>query len=231
MAEKLKVISCNVKGLSDTSKRRQLFRYFHEGQFDVIFIQEAHCTKHKEKVWRNEFGSRIIFDHAETNARGVATLFKKSFNPKILSITCSGVGKFLKIETELEGKKLTLCNIYGPNTDAVTFFEDILQPLTNSKDEIILVGGDLNVQLTELDKKGSPWLETNTAKYVSNFLENQDWVDVWRAFNPEKQQFLCMQKKPLTMTRLDYFLLPFHCLNLITNCEIVPGLLSDHLIY
>ena len=65
----MKVISCNVRGLRDTNKCRQIFRYLHEKQADVIFLQETHATKNKEKQWKTEWGGRVITGRNEVVAK------------------------------------------------------------------------------------------------------------------------------------------------------------------
>ena len=59
------------------------------------------------------------------------------------------------VDIKLESKILTLVNIYAPNEDKPTFFQNVLnQPLCFDCSEIILVG-DFNLVLdVQKDKKG-----------------------------------------------------------------------------
>ena len=60
------------------------------------------------------------------------------------------------------------------------------------------------------------------------FLDKQEWVDIWRSLHPEKTQFTFRRRKPVVMTRLDYFLMPLSTSQYVQDCSIVPGFLSDH---
>ena len=61
--EEIKVVSCNIRGLVDAKKRRKVFHYFHMKKYDVILLQECHCTKTNEKLWCNEWEGRIVFSN------------------------------------------------------------------------------------------------------------------------------------------------------------------------
>ena len=66
--------SLNTRGLKDNKKRREVFRWlkkFHDG---IIFLQETHSSEKQEHLWKNEWGSDIIFSHGTSAARGVAIL-------------------------------------------------------------------------------------------------------------------------------------------------------------
>ena len=58
----LKIITCNVRGLGDKNKRRQILNHVRTLKADIVFMQETHCTKNKRKLWRNEWGNQIIFN-------------------------------------------------------------------------------------------------------------------------------------------------------------------------
>ena len=207
MSNKLKILTCNVRGIANPHKRRKIFRYLHEKDIDVIFMQETHSTKNCEKRWRNEWGGRIFFDHGESNARGTAIFFKKQTQLKHLNTLRSREGRFVMVEAELEDKKFLLANIYGPNVDDPLFFSQIMQTISESSMDFKIVGGDLNVILNpEMDKYSLSSKKTETAavKFLNNFMEEEQWLDVWRIINPDARQYTWKRNTPLTMSRLDY---------------------------
>ena len=71
----LKIISPNIRGITETFKRRKFFRNLHESGADIIYVQETHSTKGRERIWKSEWGGKIVFGHGKTNARGVCILF------------------------------------------------------------------------------------------------------------------------------------------------------------
>ena len=56
----LNIITANVNGLSDHIKRRKVFQYFREKNFDVILLQETHSTIDNEKFWRSQWGAKLF---------------------------------------------------------------------------------------------------------------------------------------------------------------------------
>ena len=78
MAEKIKMITCNVRGISDSLKRRQIFRYLHEKKVNISFLQETHGTNSCERRWKSEWGGRILYDNGTSDSRGVAIIFDRS---------------------------------------------------------------------------------------------------------------------------------------------------------
>ena len=90
------------------------------------------------------------------------------------------------------------------------------------------MGGDLNVILGKLDKKGGRQSSSKSAEIVNTFLEEYDWVDCWRHFNKEKFVFTWKGRKPVVMSRLDYFLVPINTLMVIGDVQILPAEISDH---
>ena len=227
--DKLTVISCNVKGLGESNKRRQMFKHLHALKADVFFLQETHWSSRKQAMIRNKWGGKIVFDNGTTQARGTAILFNKNINVQLLTTERSGVGRFLMLNTLIENQKTLLCNIYAPNEDDPSFFLDIVERLEKYEAEISILGGDFNTNLTKMDKRGGrSWEESNTAKTINSFLDDQNWVDVWRILNPETFHFTWRKTKPCVLSRLDYFILPYYCLSKVSSCEILPGFLTDH---
>ena len=226
----LKIISCNVRGLRDATKRRQLFKYFHERKVDIIFIQESHSTKDCEKIWQNEWGGKIVFDHGESNARGVAMLFAKNLEIIINRIEKSDYGQYIIVEARTNEVPLTLCNVYAPNKDSPFFFTTLLEKITNTDSLRKIVAGDFNQILDlELDQKGGSKTNlSNSANVINSFLDDQDWLDIWRVTHSKLFQFTWRKSKPTVMTCLDYFLIPQHVSGEVISCKILPGLLSDH---
>ena len=100
--------SLNVRGLNQSRKRRQLFRWLHNNKFDIVFLQETYSTKSIESLWKSEWGGKIYFSHGTSHSRGVMTLF----NPKLAAL----VGN---IETDKNGRYLILQATIGDTVSVV----------------------------------------------------------------------------------------------------------------
>ena len=73
--DKSRIITLNVNGLRNDSKRRQVFHYLNTKSPDIVFLQETHSELVDEKKWSAEFGTRIWFDHGNRSSKGVGTSY------------------------------------------------------------------------------------------------------------------------------------------------------------
>ena len=129
----------------------------------------------------------------------------------------------------VKSSKICFVNVYVPNSDDVEFFTNLINRLQLIEADHAIVGGDFNKVLNaKLDKKGGVQASTKSAKLLNTFLENDDWVDVWRSMYPETFQFTWHQKKLNIMSRLDYFLTHISTFGIVRECSILPAILSDH---
>ena len=179
-----------------------------------------------EKPWRGP----CYLDHGTNNARGVAILISPELNINITKVKYSGEGRYIILQGEIDGKTVVLVNLYAQNGQNFHFSLPLLDKISSFSSDLCIVVGDLNVHLNpELDKKGSNTCTlTRGADLINMFLDENDWLDVWRAFNPDKFHFTYRRKTPHIMTRIDYFLLPMSTFYFVDNCEIIPGFQSDH---
>ena len=225
-------MSCNVRGLRDRLKRKQIFRHLHTSQVDVVFLQETHITRSLEKIIKNEWGGRVIFNHGTNQARGVAIMLAKNTDIKIQKVHKLHEGRSLIIEAKQDEKTILLCNVYVPNEDNPDFFLKVFQKIEEIDTDFAIMGGDFNVVLNPLlDKKTSSTNKqrvTKSAQTVNSFLDERNWCDVWRTFHEDQKTFTWHSRQPTVMSRLDYFITPWHNLANVTRCEISHGLLSDH---
>ena len=219
-------------GLANMEKQQKIFRYLHEEKFDFVLIQESHMKKTKEKIYRNEWGGKIVFDHGESNARGVCTLIAPHLDVTILKTTRSNEGRFLMVDLRIGEHKIMIANVYAPNEDDPVFFERILKQVIESEMDNKILGGDLNIIMDEeLDKKSlgkGKKVRSKAASLVNNFMSENEWIDIWHLKHPESFQYTWKRNKPITMSRLDYFLIPQFNIGNTVDCRIIPGIDSDH---
>ena len=122
MAE-LKILSYNVQGLGDISKRTDVFDFLKNTNFDIYCLQETHFTDREEKLILNLWNGECLFNNYRSNARGVAILFGKNMEYKVHKKITDNEGNFLVVDITAQSKRFTLINIYGPNTDSPTFYQ------------------------------------------------------------------------------------------------------------
>ena len=121
----LNIISFNVKGIAEKNKRRQIFDF----NADISLLQETHSSNKISKILQNEWGGgKILYSHGETNARGVAILFKHGNNYKIHKVYCDLAGRVLIIDVSLNENRVAIYNLYAPNDDKPVFYKCFREP-------------------------------------------------------------------------------------------------------
>ena len=124
-------------------------------------------------------------------------------------------------------------NIYAPNdqTQQVHFLRDLSHSVLNSyANETLVLGGDFNCALTELDKRGgrSIELKKSVIKEINNLIIAHDLIDTWRANNPNLQGFTWSNPSMKIQCRLDYLFISKDMRPLLKNVKIIPNVFSDH---
>ena len=231
----VKLLSLNVRGLRNSDKRREVFRWlkrFHEGNNSFIYLQETHSVLKDEPIWQREWGSKIVFGHGTSLSRGVAILFPQNYDCDIISENAFCDGRKVIVCIKLNDSYYTLVNVYAPTKDNVkdqmTFVSSLRYDIENCTGNII-IGGDLNVYLnTSLDKDVYEHANIPAAKEINSILEDYDLIDIWRVKNPDKKLFTWRRRKPLVQSRLDYWIIPTELIFNVTKCKILPSIKTDH---
>ena len=145
--DELVICSVNVRGLSNSLKRRETFRWLKMKNFAIFFLQEAHCTKDKESIWSVEWGYSAFFSSFSSASAGVCILFNNNFQFDIIRQFSDQEGRFIIIDVKINNKVMTLVNIYAPNNDNPAFFQNLLCHILSFECEEVIVGGDFNLVL------------------------------------------------------------------------------------
>ena len=72
------IVTLNVNGMSDNSKRNATYHWCRKKKIDVVCLQETHSTEKVELKWKREWGTNSIWNHGLSNSRGVAIFFQKN---------------------------------------------------------------------------------------------------------------------------------------------------------
>ena len=102
------ICSLNVRGPSNTVKRREIFWWLKLKNFAIYFFQEVHSTQEKENWWTSEWGFSAIFSSFSSASAGTCILFNNDFEFQILKQFSDPEGRFVIADVKTEGKILTL---------------------------------------------------------------------------------------------------------------------------
>ena len=153
--DKVKIITNNVRGLAEYSKRRNCFHYYHIKMYDIILLQETHFQKKHEKLISMQWGSKVWNSYGTNLARGVSVLFKKGLNYEVHNVITDEEGHYILLYSTLNKRKVLIGNVYAPNTDDPVFFRNLFKDIERFTPQYTIIGGDFNLVLDlNVDKQG-----------------------------------------------------------------------------
>ena len=112
-------------------------------------------------------------------------MFKGSLDYKIIDSKSDEQGRYILMKCEIQGQKMFLINVYGPNTENEhhVFLSELIESTKHFCDEDfyhIVSGGDWNfVENINLDKKGGiqkVW--EKSVRNIDKLKEHLDLVDI-----------------------------------------------------
>lgn len=105
----------------------------------------------------------------------------------------------------MQGKRMTIISLYGPNEDRPMFYENISKIIEDFGNLTVLACGDWNV-VHDLHKDTVNYTRLNNPNSRLKMLELQQkfsMVDPWRQWHSEKSKFTWFRKHPYKAGRLD----------------------------
>jgi exonuclease III len=143
----LKIGSINCRGLSsDKIKRRDIFLKCRQN-YDISFLIDTHSKNETEPYWRSEWGNDIKFSSQSSNSRGVAILFRNTFQYHIEREIKDSDRNFIILSVRINDTLWTLVAVKGPNNDEPQFFTNLQRKIESLGNSSVIIGGDWNVPL------------------------------------------------------------------------------------
>ena len=182
----MNVISVNVRGLNNPSKRKTIYHWFNEHKYNIICLQETFCTNESLTSFNDDWnGSSFHCISNSKHSRGVSILISKDFEHNVTSQHISDDGRKLLINFEHNGQTYSVASIYAPNE--VNHRKDFLLQTKRwisdraSNDSCLLICGDFNCSISDLDRKMN-----NIDRSRPTFLDlvsGLDVNDIFRSLN------------------------------------------------
>lgn len=227
----LNIVSYNVRGIRNQIKRRKVIRYLHERKYDIVFIQESHCTNADQKMWENEWGGKAFFSHGSSEAKGVGIWIKKNSPIQITECKKDIEGHFIILDISYEGHGYTLVNVYAPNSDSPDYFKGVFQHMEQVQNDYKIIGGDFNLALKEQDLRGAAngiHAHRDSIQFLEQYMLNEDLVDIWRDQHGDEQRYTYNRDRPQKyFARLDFFLVSKSLVPFVES-SINTQYISDH---
>ena len=193
--QKCSFLTLNVRGLKNRIKRKSIFSYLKDQNCNFYLLQETFSEPKDKAIWKNEWGGDVFFSHGTNHSKGVCILVNPSLATKMYAPTSHQLqGKFLQILNEFLTSNLNITQL--------------------------IVGGDWNVTLENIDKRGG-----YTAEFYKQFfsLLGQDLTDSLNAAfesgemsvsqrrgvitlipKEDSDELLLSNWRPITLLNVDY---------------------------
>lgn len=143
------IVSLNVRGLRDSTKRKALFLFCKHTEADRIFLQETDSGETNCKFCKSQWGNSVFFDHGTNHSAGVVILLHKVRGDIIDSVT-SSEGRWLILVVNVDNACFLLCNICGYNSHISNriFFSDLVSKIFELQEKYtnvqMILSGDFN---------------------------------------------------------------------------------------
>ena len=224
-----RIVSANVRGVTDKTKREAIFDYFRKNA-DILVLQETHSTVDCEKIWESEWGGKALYSHGSSASRGVAVFVIKKLAKYIQNIVIDNEGRVVIFDiVEDEKPTITVVALYAPNQDSPHFFHRIGE-LIRERSEHKIVIGDYNLVLdNEIDRLDTYCNNNNAKDVVNELIEEFCLVDVWRIQNKQKKEYSWFKSGRIQKaSRIDFALVSGGLDQQISSCMYIPNIKSDH---
>lgn len=198
---KLKLVTCNVNGLSQLDKQQSVFFTLESLQSDFLFLQETHGCDFKD--WKG----RVYCNPGTQRSCGVATLVASESKFEDVNIKKDANGRIIVVSGKLNGVGIDFVNVYAPTKpcERIHFFKDILPLFLNFRNQTVLVG-DFNCvgSLYEDTLNHHPLSRVGDGhKELVTILEHFTVEDKWRVGNHSVREFTWYNRSGTQASRLD----------------------------
>lgn len=231
MANALKIIYLNCRGLGDKTKRSDVLNFLRQSKYNIYCLQDTHLIDAETNMLRSQWGYDCYISGKRTNSRGVAILMNSNFEYNLIEQKADLDGNYIILKLEIEKKfTILLVNIYGPNGDDPQFYENVEKEMADIECDHIIMCADWNtVQDYKLDCYNYKLQNNPKAREaISSIKKKHNLTDPWRVYNPESRRYTWSRKNSCKKARLDYFLISEELMTYVEKSKILPGYLTDH---
>lgn len=230
-SDKVKFISFNVNGLLNPIKRSRILSKVKKEQAHVVYLQETHLKDNEhEKLKRMGFTKVFFSSYKSGHRRGVAILISSKLNFEKLFEIRDREGRFILVRGKIDGKSITLFNIYAPPGSDIGFFQKMCNIMVTETEGLLICGGDLNIHWQpKLDSSSKKTHDTKSLhKKVNTLFEDVGLIDIWRDTFPNRRDYTHYSAPHSLYTRIDYFITFGKDKDKISTCGIGTIDISDH---
>ena len=125
-------------------------------------------------------------------------LLNNNFEQKVKKVKTDKNGNYILLDIDIQGKEITLANIYGPNEDNPNFYETLKRNIAEFENENVIICGDWNLVL-DFEKDCYNYLHIinpRARNVVLSLIEEEHFIDVLRVMNENTQKIYMAETEP-----------------------------------
>lgn len=147
MAQPLRIVSWNTRGLNAPQKRSLVFSVLKKCHPHIICLQETHLTGSKVRALKRPWLSKLYHATHTNYSRGVSILLAKSLPAELISVKTDPEGRYIVLILRISTIIFTLVNVYVPPPFSVEVLSKLSLHLLNRPLGPLLYIGDFNAVL------------------------------------------------------------------------------------
>ena len=225
------ICSFNCNGLKQVNNFQNFVSMLNDRRVSFALLQETFWDKAYIDGIKHMFEGKIYECNGTNGRQGVAIMVSNECKEKTKLVYKDNEGRFIHVTYETDNQIFNIVSVYAPNKylEKSKYFKVIKQYIENL--ENIIIGGDFNTTLSNLDK-GSKSKHSSDEGYrsLNDMINNCNIYDIWRARNECKRVFswkrIC--NNILQQSRIDYFLISKSLSPNVQNVYYNETSLSDH---
>ena len=228
--DRITVMSMNCRGLSDAKKRRDVMHYIRNKNYHIVFLQDTHLTAKSIPNFDNLWRGKSYHSCFSSRSRGTSILINTNLQHSIIAEKRSECGNFVLVACTIHNESYLFVNVYGPNEDNPTFYDNLSNIIGQFDVQYTIVAGDLNFVM-EPDIDSLNYVSEHNVRAKETFIKlsyKYNIIDVWRHTHPQERKYTWLRRNPLKAGRLDMFFVSEDLLNSLSYVEIKPGYRTDH---
>jgi exodeoxyribonuclease III len=205
--QNINVVSLNVRGLSSSSKRRALFGWLNDKGYQIVCLQETHCTVNSLENVKKDWNGLSFHCLSQSNhSKGVSILFSPKFKPKIGKVCYDDDARKMIVCYEYCGQAYSVINLYAPTEQSYRkhFYAQCTTWIKNrvQNNNCVLLCGDMNCSLENIDRKVPNY--DSSRESFKRFISQLDLVDTYRHLNTRKTCYTYSNSTCKIQSRIDY---------------------------
>ena len=153
---------------------------------------------------------------------GVAILVSDKMEFKPTKIKRDKEGHYIMVKGSMHQEKLTILNIYAPNTGASRYIKQVLNNLKRDLDSHTIIVGAFNTPLSILDRSTRQKINKDIQDLNSD-LHQADLIDIYRNLHPKSTEYTFFSTPHCTYSKIDHIIGSKSLLSKCKRMEIIAN--------